>query len=145
MFTLPNTLLPIGCRRAAVDACEATLDISQSAPIPAIALFQLRIRDTLDFGVDLSLWLAANGNGLISNAVWSVAALSPKTPILSGNSFLPSGLAVVAVAPGVGALPGDAYWLDVTFSVAAVAATAVSIALPARTMVRRVNIIVVNG
>jgi hypothetical protein len=45
-----------------------------------------------------------------------------------------------------GATAGDAYWLDVTATVAAVQATTPQdVPLPARTLVRRIHVVVVNG
>ncbi|MFX8616539.1 hypothetical protein ABTM15_19740, partial [Acinetobacter baumannii] len=60
-------------------ACEAALDTKQGASIPALALFQVRARDSLDFGIDATDWLVMNGNAQLTNVVWSIGANSPKS------------------------------------------------------------------
>lgn len=113
----------------------------------AAATFELRQRDSLDFAVDFSTWLAANGsNAQIDDAEWSVAEKSPKTPVILGNGFSPAGRCVVVVKAAEGAVVGDGYWLDVKVTVGATTATSPEeVALPARTLVRRIAVIVVAG
>lgn len=130
-------------RTVAVPVADPPQNYGQSAPIDVLATFQLFIRDTLDFSVDLTAWLTANGAAVLSGATWTSAG--SKTPTLSGQAFVPTGLASVVVAPASGALPGDAYLLDVAFAIAAVAASIASPAIPARVLTRRICIILVNG
>lgn len=134
------------CRIAVVPPCENDGDASQSAPISALALFQMKIRDTLDFTVDFSQWIAANGNPVMSAATFAVAADSPSTPTLSGQAFSPTGKAVVVIKAADLAKAGDAYYLDITVTLAAtVPLTNADVAIPARTLVRRIHVVLANG
>ncbi|MFX8653009.1 hypothetical protein ABTM19_20000, partial [Acinetobacter baumannii] len=81
----------------------------------------------------------------LTNVVWSIGANSPKSPVIGAGSFDPAGLMTVQVTPAPGALAGDAYYLDATITVGPVAASAGQPALPARTLVRRIHLVVVNG
>jgi len=108
------------CRIATVPPCEQDVDASQTAPVAALACFQMKIRDTLDFTVDFTQWIAANGN--------------------------PGGKCVVVLHAASGAKAGDAYYLDVTATLAATApATTADVAIPARTLVRRIHVVLANG
>lgn len=123
-------------------------DVRLGATVPALGTFFIRQRDTLDFGIDFTDWLAANNDGgavTLTTAVWAVAATSPKTPIIVGSGFDPAGKTSVTITPAAAAVAGDAYWMEVIITVSAVAASAGFPALPARTLVRKVNIVVVNG
>lgn len=147
MFSLPSSG-SANCRRVSLPACEDTTDLSQSAPVPSLAVFQLRLRDVaVDFGIEMADWLAANGAAAISGVTWAAAADSPKVPVIAGSGFdTVTGSVVVFVTPGAGAVAGDAYWLEATITIAAIAASAQNpIAYPARTLVRRINIVVVAG
>jgi hypothetical protein len=133
------------CRRVALSVCEPQ-SLAELAPKPeAIATFYIRQRDTLDFIVDLTDWLAANGPATLSSATWAVAADSPGTPVLEDDVASPYSTAVV-VSPAANAKVGDAYWLDVTLNITATQVTNPGdLALPARKLVRRINIVVVAG
>jgi hypothetical protein len=132
-------------RKYTLPASEYDGSINPSASVPATATFSLRQRDTIDFTFDASVWLAANGNPTLDSAVWTIAGSSPKTPTIAAQNFSPSGQCVVVVTPASGAAPGDAYWLDLTLSIAATPATTTAAAIPARTLVRRIYIIVTAG
>ncbi|WP_163103799.1 hypothetical protein, partial [Acinetobacter baumannii] len=68
------------------------------------------------------------------------------TPSITGQSFSPAGKTVVVLKAADNAKVGDAYWLDVTATVAAVvAASAADVAIPARTIVRRIHVVVASG
>lgn len=146
MLVYPTAPGPVDCRSVVVPACEQDGDASQTAPIAALALFQMRIRDTLDFQVDFSQWLAQNGNPVLTGATFAVAAGSPSAPTLVGQAFTPGGRCVVVLAAPIGAKAGDAYYLDITANIGAtVALMPTDVAIPARTLVRRINVILVNG
>jgi hypothetical protein len=134
------------CRIAIVPPCENDGDASQSAPIAALACFQMKIRDTLDFTVDFSAWIAANGNPVMTAALFATAADSPSAPTISGQAFTPGGKCVVVLHAAEGAKAGDAYYLDVTATLAATTpATTADVAIPARTLVRRIHVVLANG
>lgn len=141
-----STPASVECRSVSVPACEPDGDASQSASISALACFQIRKRDTVDFTVDWSDWLKANGNGQLSAATFVIATDSPKTPTISGQVFSPSGKCVAVLHPANDAMAGDAFYLDLSVTVAAtVAALPSDVAIPARTLVRRIHVVVVNG
>ena len=134
------------CRRVELAVCETDLDPSPNAPILAVATFQIKKRDTLDFTLDMMSWLAANGNAQLTGAVWAVAAGSPSTPTIQGSAHSPQGVMTVVITPGNDDAPGSAYWLEVTIQVGET--TPINpgdVAIPARTLVRRINIVVVAG
>ncbi|MGZ6199182.1 MAG: hypothetical protein ACXWNL_16220 [Vulcanimicrobiaceae bacterium] len=134
------------CRIAIVPPCEQDGDASQSAPIAALACFQMKIRDTLDFTVDFSQWIAANGNPVLSNALFAAAVDSPSAPSISGQAFTPGGKCVVVLHAAEGAKAGDAYYLDITATLAAtVPASVADVVIPARTLVRRIHVVLTNG
>jgi hypothetical protein len=134
------------CRIATVPPCENDTDASQSAPIAALACFQMKIRDTLDFTVDFTQWIAANGNPAITAATFAAASDSPSAPTISGQAFTPTGKAVVVLHAAQGAKAGDAYYLDITATLAAtVPASPLDVAIPARTLVRRIHVVLANG
>lgn len=123
-------------------------DVRQGSQPPALGTFFIRQRDTLDYGIDFADWLSANNDGgaaTLTAAVWAVAATSPKTPVIVGHGFDTSGKTAVTITPAAGAVAGDAYWLEVTITVSAVPASPGFPALPARTLVRKINVVVVNG
>lgn len=137
---------PIDCRSVIVPACERDGDAGQSAPIEALALFQMRIRDKIDFVVDFSQWLAANGNPTLTGATFAAAAESPSAPSISAQAFVPAGKCVVVLTAPEGAKAGDAYWLDVTAEIAPTTPVQpTDVPIPARTLVRRIHVVVVNG
>ncbi|WP_163277035.1 hypothetical protein, partial [Klebsiella aerogenes] len=74
----------------------------------------LRLRDTIDYKVDFSQWLQANGNAQLNAANFAAASNSPSTPSITGQSFSPAGKTVVVLKAADNAKVGDAYWLDVT-------------------------------
>lgn len=134
------------CRIAVVAPCELDGDPSQSAPIPALDTFQMKIRDTTDFRVDFSQWLAANGNPILTAATFTVADDSPSTPEIIGQAFVPAGKCVIVIAAADGAKAGDAFWLDITVHVGVAAAVLpTDVAIPARVLTRRINVVLVNG
>jgi hypothetical protein len=135
----------VDCRTVIVPACEADTIAEQGTPIPALACFQMRMRDTIDFAVDFSQWLAKNGGAVLSNAQFAVASDSPKTPVIVGQAFAPSGKCLIALSKHVSSpAVGDAYWLDITATVAAVTPVG-GAAIPARTLVSRIHVVLVNG
>jgi hypothetical protein len=146
MLVYQATPGPVNCRSVSVPACERDYDAGKSSSIEALALFQLKLRDTIDFTVDFTDWLVANGAATLTGATFSVAADSPQTPTIAGQTFNAGGKSIVVLSPAANANVGDAYYLDI---IAQVAATIVSlptdIAIPARTLVRRINVIVVHG
>jgi hypothetical protein len=134
------------CRYVALPVCEPDVGAAPGSPINALALFEIRLRDSLDFTVDFSVWLGANGPAQLSAATWAAASGSPKVPTIIGQAFSPAGRVTAVISPGAGAAIGDTYWMDITATVAATTAVNPNdVALPARTLTRRVNIIVVNG
>lgn len=141
-----STPAPVDCRTVTVPACEPDGDASQSASIAALACFQMRKRDTVDFTVDFSDWLKANGNAQLSAATFAAATDSPSAPTLSGQAYAPAGKCVVVLQASNGAMAGDAYYIDLTVTVAAtVPVTPSDVAIPARTLVRRIHVVVING
>lgn len=145
MLVYPTSAALIPCRTAVVPACDTLYDPPPTG-IDALASFQIKLRDTLDFTVDFTEWLQANGNGALSSAVFSVAAGSPKTPTIVGQTFSTTK-ALIVINPAVGDVAGDAYYLDITAQVAAVtpALGTADLAIPARQVVRRINVVVING
>lgn len=134
----------VSCRRVAMPACEPEVDTSPTAPIPALKLFQMRSRDILDFGIDFAAWLQANGSAVLATATWAVASNSPQTPAtVTTVPFDPAGMTAVLVEADA---VGDAYYLECTITTAPTQPSANgALALPARTVVRRIHILVVNG
>ena len=129
-------------------ACEPDLNPSPTAPIPALACFQLRLRDSMDFTVDFTNWLAQNGNSstLITGVVWATATGSPKTPTIVSQAFSPQGKCSVILAAPAGTVAGAAFWLDVTITIGPTAVVDTGdVQLPARTITRRINVVTVNG
>lgn len=136
----------IDCRAVEVPPCERDIDPAQGASIEALALFQMRLRDTVDFTVDFGKWLVTNGNARLSTAVFAIASDSPSTPVIAGQAFNQAGRCVVALSAGVGAKAGDAFYLDLTVTVGATTpAGANEVAIPARTLVRRIHVVLANG
>jgi len=134
------------CRVAVVPACESDVDTSTAQQISALGLFQMRLRDSIDFQVDFTQWLGANGNPVLSTAVFAVASGSPKAPTIVAQAFNPAGVAAVVLAVPDGGAVGDTYYLDITVHVAAsVPALPSAVAVPARILVRRIHVIVVAG
>lgn len=128
-------------------ATEATMS-SSTTTVPASQVFQMRVRDVLDFSVDATAWLAANGSGAaLSAAQWAVASDSPKTPTISGQGFDPTGLTSAVIAAANNAAPGDVYSIDITLTVAPCPPVndPGGFTIPARTLVRRIQIMVVAG
>ncbi|KAH2282323.1 hypothetical protein KXW82_007478, partial [Aspergillus fumigatus] len=74
---LAATLVQPDCRSVVVPACEPDVNAEQGADIPALACFQLRLRDTIDYKVDFSQWLQANGNAQLNAANFAAASNSP--------------------------------------------------------------------
>jgi hypothetical protein len=135
----------IDCRYARMPACDPVGDASPSANVPAVGVFQLRSRDTLDFGIDLRDWLAANFSPEIANVAWTVAPNSPHVPIIVGSSYEKDSRVSVVLTPNAGATGGNSYFLEAAIQIAPVAAQTGIPALPARTLHRRIHIVVVNG
>ena len=134
------------CRRVELAVCETDLDPSPNAPVLAVATFQIKKRDTLDFTLDMMNWLATNGNAQLTGATWALASGSPNTPTIVGSAFSPQGVMTVVITPDGGDAPGSAYWLEVTIHIGET--TPINpgeVAIPARTLVRRINIVVVAG
>lgn len=146
MFPFPMNDGQPDSRYVAMPAAEPDIGAAPGSPILALALFEIRLRDVLDFTVDFATWLGANGGSTLTAATWSVAAGSPKTPTISGQAFAPAGRVTAVLAPGAGAVTGDTYWMDISVTVGATTVVNPNdVVIPARTLVRRVNIIVVNG
>lgn len=146
MLIYPTAQGPADCRTVVVPSCEPDGDAAQSAPIGALALFQMRIRDKVDFQVDFSQWLAANGNPVLTGATFAASADSPSAPTIEGQAFVPAGKCVVVLSAPVGAKAGDAYYLDITAQIGATTPVLpTDVAIPARSLVRRINVIVING
>lgn len=137
---------PADCRSVVVPACEPDGDPSQGADIAALACFQMRIRDKLDFTVDFSAWLAQNGNATLTSGTFAVSTDSPSTPTISGQAYAAGGKCVVVLTAPSGAKAGDAYWLDITAQISATTPVLpTDVAIPARTLVRRIHVVVING
>lgn len=137
------------CRVATVPACELDVDASQTASIAALACFQMKIRDDIDFTVDFSTWLAANGSPVMTGATFAISSDSPSQPTIVGQAFSPGGKSVAVLKAGTtqtAAKAGDAYYLDVTAVFAATAPVSpADVAIPSRTLVRRIHVVVANG
>ncbi len=139
-YTIPEV---VQCRTAVVPVCDA--DVDPAAALAAIATFQLRLRDQLDFSIDFTDWLERNG-GTLETANFTVAAGSPQSPVIIGQSFSPGGKCVVVLKANTGAAASHAYWMDLTVEIAAVVATEPNDApIAIRKLVRRFNVVVVNG
>jgi hypothetical protein len=146
MLIYPTALGAIDCRYVKVPACERDGDPAQSAPIEALACFQMRIRDKVDFKVDFADWLAQNGHATLTGATFAVATDSPSTPTISAQVYAAGGLCVVVLLAAVDAKAGDAYYLDITAQISATTAVGPNdVVIPARTLVRRIHVVVVNG
>jgi hypothetical protein len=148
MLQFPLNLGVPDCRIIVVPACEIDIEPSQSTPIMCLTgqPLQIKLRDTIDFTVDFTQWLAANGSPLIASATWAVAATSPKTPTIVSQAFVPSGKTNVVISNPQGALPGDTYFLEITMTTSATApVNPTDVPIGARILVRRVNVIAVSG
>lgn len=120
---------------------------SRDATIEGLGTGKLRLRDVLDFTVDVTDWLEANNGVTLQAAVWTVGSDSDFTPTIIGQGFDPRGKTTCVLQPADGAVPGsDLYRMDITLTVAEVPSTTDKpFAIPQRIMTRRVNIAVVNG
>lgn len=133
------------CRHVLVPTCEMPGSTERTSNVPALACFRMKKRDVLDFGIDFGDWLEANGGSRLEGVAWGVATDSPSTPALSGTSFIDTGKTSVVVTPAVDAAPGDAYYLDCTATVAEIPAAVGQLAVPARTLTRRIHIVIEQG
>lgn len=124
---------------------EPLLPANQTA-VPAGATFQLRERDSLDFSMDLTAWLCANAPGaVISQATWTVPSDSPATPTIVGQEFEPTGFCVVVISDN-GSAVGSVFWLDLAVTLSATPLpSAPNLAIPPRTLTRRLYVQVVAG
>ena len=147
MMILSTASGAVNCRSVSVPACDPHCDSGQSTGIPSLAVFQIRIRDTVDFTVDFTEWLQANGNATLSGATFAAASDSPSAPSIQGQSFNASGKAMVVLSGATeGVQVGNAFWIDVTAQVAATVALLPSdLVIPARTLVRRIHVVVISG
>jgi len=145
MLEFINPGVPVNGRTFVVPLMEATC-LPSITTVPVCAQFQLRQRDSLDFSMDFSAWLAANGQPNLASAVWSIPATSPQTPILGVSGFSPAGHTAVVVTPALLAAVGDVYWLDVAATTTAVTIDCVpGVVVPSRGLTRRIAIVVVAG
>jgi hypothetical protein len=136
------------CRSVVVPACEPDIDPSQSASINCLTgqPLQFKLRDTMDFSVDFTQWLAANGAPTIASATWAVAANSPKTPVISSQAFVPAGMTNVVLKNPDNALAGDTYYMQITMTTSVTVPTLPTVVpIGPRTLVRQINIITVAG
>lgn len=130
-------------RRVKVPVQEPTQNPSVSANIPALAQFFKAARDTMDFGIDFSDWLIANGSPQLKSCVYAAGADSPKPPDIESQTFSPTGETVVMLAGGD---VGDAYYLDCTVVLDDVQIREGNPStIGERTMVRRIHVVVYNG
>lgn len=114
-----------------------------STLVDALATFIMRARDVMDFGIDFSDWLKSNADSVIKTAVWSEASGSPQSPTLGSSVLFPGTETVVMVGPGTA---NDVYWLDCTVTIATSQQREnQALAIPERTIVRRVAIKVLAG
>ena len=133
------------CRYAEVPACEPSIAPPGTSTFTALDVYQIKRRDILDFGVDFAPWMAGNGNPSLSGATWAVASGSPKTPIIESQSHTADGKTVAIIKPANDAVKGDTYYVEITATFAAVPASEGQPSIAARTLVRRIHIIVVEG
>ena len=131
-------------RRVKMPVQEPTnVATAPSAAVPALAQFFKAARDTLDFGIDFSDWLIANGNTQATNIVYTEGDDSPQTPTIASQSFSPLGESAVLLSGGA---VGDAYYIDATLTVDQVQVREDNpAAIGTRTIVRRIHIVVVAG
>lgn len=133
------------CRYVTVPACDETYDMSKAASPASLDTLYLPLQDTLDFGMDFGAWMQANGNSALATATWSITSDSPQQPVLGDSGLSANGLTNVSVAAGVGAVPGNAYYLQCIAVFSAAPATSTFPAVPARTLTRRLYIVTVRG
>jgi len=113
--------------------------------IDALATFYKRARDTLDYGIDFTAWVKANGDTQLKTVTWA-SVVDPNVqgaPILSEQVF-PGGETWVILGPGAA---NDIYWIDCTVTVDATQARVGGDAISTveRTLVRRIAIQVLAG
>ncbi len=133
------------CRVAKIPACEDDACAAQGDEVLALSTFQMRIRDSIDFRVDASEWVAANGRPELTDMDFDVASDSPQEPQIVGSSFTANGMGVVVLQAANDAEAGHAYYIDVTLDFAATTGSATELAIPARKLVRRIHVVVVAG
>lgn len=136
------------CRTYVVDACDPIVNTSiATIPIDPDATWQIRQRDVLDFQVDWTQVLATMGQSVtIASATFTVPSTSPKTPQSVTGGFDPAGHTVFVLAPATAASVGDIYQVDVEITTTpSTLPAAPNVTVPARTLVRRVQIQVVPG
>lgn len=128
------------CRRAYVDPCDATP--GPNGAIPALFLFRKAQGEKIDFGIDWVAWCKANRCKL-ENSTWSVATNSPSSPIVEDMTrFSESGETMIVLSGGN---DGDTYYLDNTVTTTVVPAEGDYAEGPARTLVRRIHVLVDAG
>jgi hypothetical protein len=141
---------PIAPRRVALPVNETAPVVClnplfNTPSIDALATFIKKARDTLDFGIDFTDWLKANGDTEISAVTWEPVTDPPyqDPPILS-DQFFPGSEAWVMIGPG---LAGDNYLIDCTATIAPTQARVGGDAVSTveRTIVRRIAIQVLAG
>lgn len=117
--------------------------------IDVLATFIKKARDELDFGIDYTDWLKANGDTQVTQVVWedvtdNSSGVGFVPAPMTGDEFFPGSEAWVMIGPGNA---GDNYLLDCTITIAPtqarVGGDAVSTA--ERTLVRRIAIRVLAG
>lgn len=131
-------------RRVKMPVQEPTnVATAPSASVPALAQFFKAARDTMDFGIDFTDWLIANGNTQATNIVYSEGDDSPQSPTIASQSFSKTGESAVLISGGA---IGDAYYIDCTVTVDEVQVREDNpAAIGTRTIVRRIHVVVVAG
>lgn len=143
MFIQQN--MTFDCRYAVHPDCEPPGLATQDEAILVLQTFQIRARDTLDFGIDMTGWLGANNSPDIIGVSWSVTPDSPATPTINSQSFDKASKVSVVITPAATAKGGDAYHLEAKIDLDAVQASAGVPAIAARSIYRRIRVVVVNG
>jgi hypothetical protein len=113
--------------------------------IDVLASFVKKARDTLDFGIDFTAWLKANGDTELKAVQWDpVVQNGYVAPPVVDDQFFPGSEAWVIIGPGNA---GDKYLIDCTASIAATQARVGGDAVQTleRTIVRRILITVYAG
>lgn len=113
--------------------------------IDVLATFVKKARDELDYGIDYTDWLKANGDTEVTAVTWTpVAANGYVAAPITSDQFFPGSEAWVIVGPGAA---GDNYLIDCQLTIAPTQARVGGDAVSTvqRTIVRRIAIRVYAG
>lgn len=145
MATVISTSSAANCRRAAVPACDPSVEMPAGGNPPSVdgSTILVKAGDIIDVGLDWSQWCAAN-DGKIATSAWAAHGSSPQAPTLGDDGIDQAKQQTVAIVDASAASVGDIYYLQNTVTVSdATPGQANSYDLPTRTLKRVIHVRVV--